>query len=66
VWRIQRQRGSDHISLFRVEEAGHGNIITDEFMNWRIKLDLAKSKPPDSGPPSGSTPEAEPESSSGV
>jgi RAT1-interacting protein len=50
VWRIKRQRGSDHIELFRVEEVGHGRIITDEFMDWRIKLALGKSKPPDSNP----------------
>jgi RAT1-interacting protein len=26
--------------VFRVEEVGHGNIITDSFMNWRIRLSL--------------------------
>jgi RAT1-interacting protein len=60
VWRIKRQRGSDHIELFRVEEVGHGRIITDEFMDWRIKLGLGKSKPPDSNP-SPSAQEATPE-----
>jgi len=47
VWRIRRARGSDHIELFRIEDAGHGRIITDAFMNWRIKLSLSKIKPPD-------------------
>jgi RAT1-interacting protein len=46
VWRIRRENKSDHIELFKVEEVGHGSIITDEFMNWRIKLSLNKDKPP--------------------
>ncbi|KAL2152519.1 hypothetical protein VTH82DRAFT_5703 [Thermothelomyces myriococcoides] len=44
VWRIRRQQKSNSIELFKVEEVGHGNIITDEFMNWRIKLSLCKMK----------------------
>jgi RAT1-interacting protein len=40
VWRIRRQAKSDTIEVFRVEEAGHGKILTDEFINWRIKLSL--------------------------
>jgi RAT1-interacting protein len=62
VWRIKRARGTDHIEIFRVEEAGHGNIITDEFMNWRIKLDLSRSKPPDAKSPAARepTPEQQP------
>lgn len=43
VWRIRRQPGSDSIDVFRVEEAGHGKILTDEFINWRIKLSLQSS-----------------------
>lgn len=58
-------RGSDHIEVFRVEEAGHGDIITDEFMNWRIKLELSKTKPPDQGEPK-SEPEPEPEPAPGA
>jgi RAT1-interacting protein len=54
VWRIRRENRSDHIELFKVEEVGHGSIITDEFMNWRIKLSLNKDKPP------GVEPEVEP------
>ncbi|KAL2146488.1 hypothetical protein VTI28DRAFT_3669 [Corynascus sepedonium] len=46
VWRIRRRQKSDHIELFRVEEVGHGNIITDEFMDWRIKLSLSKNDAP--------------------
>ncbi|KAK3995025.1 RAI1 like PD-XK nuclease-domain-containing protein [Cladorrhinum sp. PSN332] len=44
VWRIRRQRGAKEIEVWRVEEAGHGEILTEEFMNWRIKLELMGSK----------------------
>ncbi|KAI0403638.1 RAI1 like PD-XK nuclease-domain-containing protein [Xylaria palmicola] len=40
VWRIRRRAGSQTIEVFKVEEVGHGNILTDEFINWRIKLSL--------------------------
>ncbi|KAK3378008.1 RAI1 like PD-XK nuclease-domain-containing protein [Podospora didyma] len=47
VWRIRRMAGSPHIEVFKVEEVGHGNIITDNFMNWRIKLSLHKPAQPE-------------------
>lgn len=50
MWRIRRENRSDHIELFKVEEVGHGSIITDEFMNWRIKLSLNKDKAPGAEP----------------
>jgi len=40
VWRIRRQERSPNIEIFKVEETGHGDIISDEFINWRIKLAL--------------------------
>lgn len=40
VWRIRLAPKSQFIEVFKVEEVGHGKIITDEFMNWRIKLSL--------------------------
>ena len=43
VWRIRCAPKSQYIEVFKVEEVGHGNIITDEFMNWRIKLSLGDS-----------------------
>ncbi len=43
VWRIRRRPGSPSVEVFRVEEAGHGKILTDEFINWRIKLALSSS-----------------------
>ena len=60
VWRIRRARGSREIELFEAEEAGHGSIITDEFMNWRIKLALSKEKPPDEASPPLSQPASPP------
>ncbi|KAK7953969.1 RAI1 like PD-XK nuclease-domain-containing protein [Apiospora saccharicola] len=44
VWRIRRAPGSKHIEVSRVEEAGHGKILTDDFINWRIKLGLTKTE----------------------
>jgi len=43
VWRIRRRPKSPVIEVFKVVEAGHGRILTDEFINWRIKLSLARS-----------------------
>ena len=40
VWRIRRRAGSPEIELFKVEETGHGRILPDSFLNWRIKLAL--------------------------
>ncbi len=31
--------------MFRVEETGHGDILSDEFINWRIKLALNQKQP---------------------
>ncbi|KAK8034406.1 RAI1-domain-containing protein [Apiospora rasikravindrae] len=44
VWRIRRASGSKQIEVSRVEEAGHGKILTDDFINWRIKLSLTKTE----------------------
>ncbi|KAI1809122.1 RAI1 like PD-XK nuclease-domain-containing protein [Poronia punctata] len=41
VWRIRRRPGSSTIEVFRVEEVGHGNILNDDFINWRIKLSMS-------------------------
>jgi RAT1-interacting protein len=27
--------------VFKLEETGHGDILSDEFINWRIKLALS-------------------------
>ncbi|KAI1328814.1 RAI1 like PD-XK nuclease-domain-containing protein [Xylariaceae sp. FL0255] len=41
VWTIRRRPGSSTIEVFKVEEVGHGQILTEEFINWRIKLSLS-------------------------
>lgn len=43
VWRIRRRPQSPVIEVFRVEETGHGEILSEEFKNWRIKLALGPS-----------------------
>ena len=43
VWRIRRRPRSHTIEVFQVEEVGHGDVLTDEFINWRIKLSLQES-----------------------
>jgi RAT1-interacting protein len=40
VWRIRRKERSATIEVFKLEETGHGDILSDEFINWRIKLAL--------------------------
>ncbi|KAK4148111.1 RAI1 like PD-XK nuclease-domain-containing protein [Dichotomopilus funicola] len=56
VWRIRRPHKASYIELFKVEEVGHGNLITDDFMNWRIKLSLSKDRPPDAQEPAAEAP----------
>ncbi|KAI1733717.1 RAI1 like PD-XK nuclease-domain-containing protein [Xylaria scruposa] len=41
VWRIRRRPRSWTIEAFQVHEVGHGSILSEEFINWRIKLSLS-------------------------
>ncbi|KAI0119871.1 RAI1 like PD-XK nuclease-domain-containing protein [Nemania sp. FL0031] len=43
VWRIRRRAGSSTIEVSKTEEVGHGSILTEEFINWRIKLSLSSN-----------------------
>ncbi|PSR83361.1 RAI1 like PD-XK nuclease-domain-containing protein [Coniella lustricola] len=46
VWRIRRRAGSPQIEVFKTsEDTGHGRILTDEFINHRIKLSLPAASP---------------------
>jgi RAT1-interacting protein len=45
VWRISRRAHSPIIEVYKAEETGHGDILTDEFKNWRIKLGLDATEP---------------------
>lgn len=38
VWRIRRKERTPVIEVFKLEETGHGDILSDEFINWRIKF----------------------------
>ena len=38
LWRIRRRQGDPLIEVYKMEETGHGDIISDDFKNWRIKL----------------------------
>lgn len=38
VWRITRKQNSQLIEVYRVEDQGHGEIITPEFLEWRTQL----------------------------
>lgn len=44
VWRIRRKERSPTIEIFKLEETGHGDILSDEFINWRIKLSLSEKE----------------------
>lgn len=35
VWRIRRKERSPVIEAFKVEDAGYGDILSEEFVNWR-------------------------------
>ena len=47
VWRIRRRPRSPEIEVFKVEEVGHGNIMLEEFLNWRITLSLNQARETD-------------------
>ena len=44
VWRVRRRPRSPVIEVYKVEETGHGKIVTDELINWRIRLSLSQAK----------------------
>lgn len=50
VWRIRRRARDTHIEVYKTEETtGHGRILTDEFINHRIKLALPPAPDEDDG-----------------
>lgn len=41
MWRIRRRAREAQIEVYKTkEDTGHGRILTDEFINHRIKLSL--------------------------
>lgn len=46
MWRIRRRAREAQIEVFKTsEETGHGRVLTDEFINHRIKMSLPKMDP---------------------
>ena len=43
VWRIRRQERSPVIEIFRMEETGYGDILSDEFLDWRLGLSVGSN-----------------------
>lgn len=37
IWKIKRKERSSEIEVYRVEEFGHGDILSDEFFTWRSR-----------------------------
>ncbi|EFR03282.1 hypothetical protein MGYG_06284 [Nannizzia gypsea CBS 118893] len=37
VWTIRKAAKSSHIEVFKVQETGYGNILTPEFVEWRLQ-----------------------------
>lgn len=35
IWRISRRERSRTVEVFKVEQSGHGRILTQEFVDWR-------------------------------
>ena len=38
VWRIRRKEKSPVIEVFRIEESGHGDVLSNEFLSWRERM----------------------------
>jgi RAT1-interacting protein len=38
LWRIRKREKSPVIELFKVEQSGHGDIISPAFMEWRKEM----------------------------
>jgi len=35
TWRIRKKEKSSVIEVFKIEESGHGDILSSTFTNWR-------------------------------
>ncbi|KAL9091864.1 MAG: hypothetical protein Q9165_004615 [Trypethelium subeluteriae] len=35
VWRIRHKHESGQVEVFKIEESGHGNILSQQFRDWR-------------------------------
>lgn len=48
VWKIRRKERSSEIEVFKVEQCGHGDILSEEFVTWRNRdvKSISSPKPP--------------------
>ncbi|KAL8916309.1 MAG: hypothetical protein Q9172_006364 [Xanthocarpia lactea] len=37
VWRIRKKEKSTVIEVFKIEESGHGDILSQDFFTWRLR-----------------------------
>jgi RAT1-interacting protein len=37
TWRIRKREKSPVIEVFKLEESGHGDILSSKFREWRMK-----------------------------
>lgn len=44
TWRIRKVEKSPVIEVFKVEESGHGDILSSEFTDWRSKMENTESR----------------------
>ena len=35
VWRIRKKEKASCIEVFKVQDTGHGDILSQEFLDWR-------------------------------
>jgi len=47
VWRIRRKDRSACIEVFRIEDSGHGDILSLDFVAWRSEVDLGNNSVPE-------------------
>lgn len=41
VWRIRRRDNSPVIEVFKIEDSGHGDILSSDFVKWRTEGSLS-------------------------
>ena len=44
VWRIRRRRNSPVVEIFKIKDDGHDQIISQEFLDWRLSQSAANAE----------------------
>lgn len=39
IWRVRKREKMPVVEVFKVEESGHGDILSDDFVKWRSRDD---------------------------